>query len=81
MAMLSSKDFQKLLASVGLSRSLGSWRSNELRLLVYQELRNFSTFKSSVGTGHYFASQFEPTGFFALLSSISRIRGEMIELP
>jgi hypothetical protein len=49
--------------------------------LVYQELRKFAAFQNSVGTCHYFASQFKSVEFFALLGSISRIKGWMIELP
>jgi len=47
----------------------------QLLPLVYQEVANLAAFKNSVGTCHYFASQFKSAEFFALLGSISRIKG------
>jgi hypothetical protein len=52
MTMLSSQDFQNLLAAVGLSRSPGIWRSEDLLPLVYQELQNLAAMENSVGTCH-----------------------------
>ena len=79
--MFSPQDFQNLLVVVGLSRSPGIWRSDALLPWVYRELQNLAAFNNSVGTCHYFASQFKSAEFFALLGSISRINGWMIELP